>query len=179
MKNNTIICNKVEYNSNFNANENTVIENSTVHINLNNIVELDLMELKNRKNENLIILQYELENNCSKSTVLYQLIFCFELYLKYKLALSSIVTTFKELMIYGHKIDDMVNDLVENTNNQIFEDIKTMIKKIRINGERKINLIRYVDFKYNMDENSIVFTDNILTEKEKMISKEVIKCIEN
>ena len=72
----------------------------------------------------------------------------------------------------------MVKLLVEKTSDQKYEDIRSTIKKIKIENDKKIDLIKYPDFKYRFNESKMLFEDdNNLKEKEKIIIKEVIECL--
>lgn len=175
MKNNKC---QINYQTNIiEVNEQTIIS-SQINDDLKKFAEIDLDILKENLLQNIELLELELEKKFPKSMVLYQLIFSFELYLKYKIALSSITVELNKLKGYSHKIDDMVKLLVEKTSDQKYEDIKSMIKKIKIENNNKIDLIKYPDFKYRFNESKMLFEDeNNLEEKEKIIIKEVIECL--
>lgn len=159
------------------VNDQTIIS-SQINDDLKIFAEIDLDILKENLLQNIELLELELEKDFPKSMVLYQLIFSFELYLKYKMALSSITVELNKLKGYSHKIDDMVNLLVEKTSDQKYEDIRDMIKKIRIGNNNKIDLIKYPNFKYRFNESKMLFVDeNNLEGKEKIIIKEVIECL--
>ncbi|MGN1341741.1 MAG: hypothetical protein ACI4VL_00740 [Bacilli bacterium] len=175
MKNNKC---QINYQTNAIEVDYQTIISSQINDDLKIFAEIDLDILKENLFQNIELLELELEKDFSKSMVLYQLIFCFELYLKYKIVLSSITVELKELKGYSHKLDDMVNLLVEKTSDQKYEDIRAMIKKIRIENNNKIDLIKYPDFKYRFNESKMLFVgENKLEAKEKMIIKEVIECL--
>lgn len=175
MKNNKC---QINYQTNVIEVNNQTISSSQINDGLKIFAEIDLDILKENLLQNIELLELELEKNFPKNMVLYQLIFSFELYLKYKLVLSSITVEIYELKRHSHKIDDMVNLLVEKTSDQKYEDIRAMIKKIRIENNNKIDLTKYPDFKYRFNESKMLFVDdNKLKEKEKIIIKEVIECL--
>ena len=112
MKNNKC---QINYQTNIiEVNEQTIIS-SQINDDLKKFAEIDIDVLKENLLQNIELLELELEKNFPKSMVLYQLIFSFELYLKYKIALSSITVELNKLKGYSHKIDDMVKLLVEKT----------------------------------------------------------------
>lgn len=144
---------------------------------LESFAKIDLNILKDNLLENIKVLEIELDNDFPKNIVVFQLIFCFELFLKYKLVIFADVVTLGDLKKYSHRIDDMVHDLVEKTSDQIYKDIESMIKKIKVD-DQKIDFVNYVDFKYRFNKDGMLFLDtNVLKEKEKKIIKEVIECI--
>lgn len=138
--------------------------------------EIHLNLIKEKLSENIRLLIMQINGNFPKNMILYQLIFCFELYLKYEMLSCFIYTSLQELKKYGHKIDVMIDILFEKTQNQIYFDIKNIINKIKINNNT-IDFLRYSDYKYRFNESGILFKyDNCLKEEEKPIIMEVIEC---
>lgn len=171
MKNNIVTVENSYYTRDF-----SLFDNSPLSEKLNNHSEIDLDLLKENLINNLHIL--ELMNTKFKNMILYQLIFCFELFLKYELAKYSFCVSLNGLKKYKHNIDYMIEELSIKTGKKCYREIAREIKKIKLDNDKKIDLSQYIDFKYNFDETNYIFVNNkIITKKEERIIKEVIKCI--
>lgn len=154
-----------------------VLNESSINSEILSKVEIDLDTLKDILFHNIKLLEYQVENDYLKSIILYQMIFCFELYLKYNMVLLSIVGNFSELKKYGHSIDNMVFKLESKTSNGKFGYIKNSIKKIKLAGNKQMDLKTYPNFKYGFNEERMLFyKDCRLNSKEKNIVKDVIEC---
>lgn len=176
MKNKQIVNKKTKYESTSLLINECIIDKITTDIKTKKIVLIDLDVLKSNIKENIRILEYQIENDCSKNMTLFQTIFCFELLLKYKMCIESIITSPKSMRVYGHNIDIMLKNLEGKNNIEEYDEIYHKIEKM-IGNDNKRNLIKYTDFKYNINNDGTIFVNNKLMNNDKTIIKEVIECI--
>ncbi len=127
------------------------------------------------KEESYTLLNYSISSNLSKATTYYNLIFYVEISIKYYLILTSELSI-EKIERYGHDIYRLI-DVCKQCDNS-FEKLRFLLEKIKDKNNKKVNLSKYYNFKYNKEigELPLIFELKI-SNYERKIVKEVVEWV--
>ena len=119
------------------------------------------------------ILNVSLHNSLSKPTIYHNLIFYVEISIKYYLIVMSELNV-EKVENYGHDIYRLIE--VSKQYNASFEKLRFLLDKIKDRNNKKVNLSKYYNYKYNKEigEMPLIF-DLEINGNERKIVKEVIE----
>lgn len=128
----------------------------------------------------LIVVDFLINNNVMKSLTLYNLLYCVEISLKF--LMISITLDEKAFLIgnhYGHNIPYLIDDLI-SSDVKIFhiDKLKFILSKFKNEG-KKLQLQDYANYKYNYskDSNIVIFEDNTMSDTDIKNVREVIEWV--
>lgn len=139
----------------------------------NNILDEIKENYKTLRNDAREILNVSLNNSLSKPTIYYNLIFYVEISIKYYLIVMSELNV-EKVENYGHDIYRLIE--VSKQYNASFEKLRFLLDKIKDRNNKKVNLSKYYNYKYNKEigEMPLIF-DLEINGNERKIVKEVIE----
>lgn len=145
------------------------ITNSSV----NNILDEIKENYKTLRDDAREILNVSLNNSLSKPTIYYNLIFYVEISIKYYLIVMSELNV-EKVENYGHDIYRLIE--VSKQYNASFEKLRFLLDKIKDRNNKKVNLSKYYNYKYNKEigEMPLIF-DLEINGNERKIVKEGIE----
>ena len=125
------------------------------------------------KEESYILLNASLNFNLSKAMTYYNLIFYVEISTKYYLIIKSELSI-EKIEGYGHDIYRLL--AICKKYDVSFEKLRFLLDKIKDKNNKKVNLSKYYNVKYNkcVGELPLIFESKI-SSNEKKIVKEVIE----
>ena len=139
----------------------------------NNILDEIKENYKMLRDDAREILNVSLNNSLSKPTIYYNLIFYVEISIKYYLIVMSELNV-EKVENYGHDIYRLIE--VTKQYNASFEKLRFLLDKIKDRNNKKVNLSKYYNYKYNKEigEMPLIF-DLEINGNERKIVKEVIE----
>lgn len=139
----------------------------------NNILDEIKENYKTLRDDAREILNVSLNNSLSKPTIYYNLIFYVEISIKYYLIVMSELNV-EKVENYGHDIYRLIE--VSKQYNASFEKLRFLLDKIKDRNNKKVNLSKYYNYKYNKEigEMPLIF-DLEINGNERKIVKEVIE----
>lgn len=139
----------------------------------NNILDEIKENYKTLRDDAREILNVSLNNSLSKPTIYYNLIFYVEISIKYYLIVMSELNV-EKVENYGHDIYRLIE--VSKQYNASFEKLKFLLDKIKDRNNKKVNLSKYYNYKYNKEigEMPLIF-DLEINGNERKIVKEGIE----
>lgn len=139
----------------------------------NNILDEIKENYKTLSDDAREILNVSLNNSLSKPTIYYNLIFYVEISIKYYLIVMSELNV-EKVENYGHDIYRLIE--VSKQYNASFEKLRFLLDKIKDRNNKKVNLSKYYNYKYNKEigEMPLIF-DLEINGNERKIVKEVIE----
>lgn len=139
----------------------------------NNILDEIKENYKMLRDDAREILNVSLNNSLSKPTIYYNLIFYVEISIKYYLIVMSELNV-EKVENYGHDIYRLIE--VSKQYNASFEKLRFLLDKIKDRNNKKVNLSKYYNYKYNKEigEMPLIF-DLEINGNERKIVKEVIE----
>lgn len=139
----------------------------------NNILDEIKENYKTLRDDACEILNVSLNNSLSKPTIYYNLIFYVEISIKYYLIVMSELNV-EKVENYGHDIYRLIE--VSKQYNASFEKLRFLLDKIKDRNNKKVNLSKYYNYKYNKEigEMPLIF-DLEINGNERKIVKEVIE----
>lgn len=139
----------------------------------NNILDEIKENYKTLRDDAREILNVSLNNSLSKPTIYYNLIFYVEISIKYYLIVMSELNV-EKVENYGHDIYRLIE--VSKQYNTSFEKLRFLLDKIKDRNNKKVNLSKYYNYKYNKEigEMPLIF-DLEINGNERKIVKEVIE----
>lgn len=144
-----------------------------------NSVDNILNEIKENyrllKEDAYTLLNISLNSNLSKATIYYNLIYYVEISIKYYLIIVSDLNV-EQVERYGHDLYRLI--AVCKQYDASFEEIRFLLDKIKDKNNKKIDLSKYYNFKYNKEIGAkpLIFIKEIDI-SERRIVKEVIKWV--
>lgn len=139
----------------------------------NNILDEIKENYKTLRDDAREILNVSLNNSLSKPTIYYNLIFYVEISIKYYLIVMSELNV-EKVENYGHDIYRLIE--ISKQYNASFEKLRFLLDKIKDRNNKKVNLSKYYNYKYNKEigEMPLIF-DLEINGNERKIVKEVIE----
>lgn len=139
----------------------------------NNILDEIKENYKTLRDDAREILNVSLNNSLSKPTIYYNLIFYVEISIKYYLIVMSELNV-EKVENYGHDIYRLIE--ISKKYNASFEKLRFLLDKIKERNNKKVNLSKYYNYKYNKEigEMPLIF-DLEINGNERKIVKEVIE----
>lgn len=139
----------------------------------NNILDEIKENYKTLRDDAREILNVSLNNSLSKPTIYYNLIFYVEISIKYYLIVMSELNV-EKVENYGHDIYRLIE--VSKQYNASFEKLRFLLDKIKDRNNKKVNLSKYYNYKYNKEigEMPLIF-DLEINGNERKIVKEGIE----
>lgn len=139
----------------------------------NNILDEIKENYKTLRDDAREILNVSLNNSLSKPTIYYNLIFYVEISIKYYLIVMSELNV-EKVENYGHDIYRLIE--VSKQYNASFEILRFLLDKIKDRNNKKVNLSKYYNYKYNKEigEMPLIF-DLEINGNERKIVKEGIE----
>lgn len=139
----------------------------------NNILDEIKENYKTLRDDAREILNVSLNNSLSKPTIYYNLIFYVEISIKYYLIVMSELNV-EKVENYGHDIYRLIE--VSKQYNASFEKLRFLLDKIKDRNNKKVNLSKYYNYKYNKEigEMHLIF-DLEINGNERKIVKEGIE----
>lgn len=139
----------------------------------NNILDEIKENYKTLRDDAREILNVSLNNSLSKPTIYYNLIFYVEISIKYYLIVMSELNV-EKVENYGHDIYRLIE--VSKQYNASFEKLRFLLYKIKDRNNKKVNLSKYYNYKYNKEigEMPLIF-DLEINGNERKIVKEGIE----
>lgn len=139
----------------------------------NNILDEIKENYKTLRDDAREILNVSLNNSLSKPTIYYNLIFYVEISIKYYLIVMSELNV-EKVENYEHDIYRLIE--VSKQYNASFEKLRFLLDKIKDRNNKKVNLSKYYNYKYNKEigEMPLIF-DLEINGNERKIVKEVIE----
>lgn len=139
----------------------------------NNILDEIKENYKTLRDDAREILNVSLNNSLSKPTIYYNLIFYVEISIKYYLIVMSELNV-EKVENYGHDIYRLIE--VSKQYNASFEKLRFLLDKIKDRNNKKVNLSKYYNYKYNKEigEMPLIFDLEINGNERKNV-KEVIE----
>lgn len=139
----------------------------------NNILDEIKENYKTLRDDAREILNVSLNNSLSKPTIYYNLIFYVEISIKYYLIVMSELNV-EKVENYGHDIYRLIE--VSKQYNASFEKLRFLLDKIKDRNNKKVNLSKYYNYKYNKEigEMPLIF-DLEISGNERKIVKEGIE----
>lgn len=139
----------------------------------NNILDEIKEKYKTLRDDAREILNVSLNNSLSKPTIYYNLIFYVEISIKYYLIVMSELNV-EKVENYGHDIYRLIE--VSKQYNASFEKLRFLLDKIKDRNNKKVNLSKYYNYKYNKEigEMPLIF-DLEINGNERKIVKEGIE----
>lgn len=139
----------------------------------NNILDEIKENYKTLRDDAREILNVSLNNSLSKPTIYYNLIFYVEISIKYYLIVMSELNV-EKVENYGHDIYRLIE--VSKQYNASFEKLRFLLDKIKDRNNKKVNLSKYYNYKYNKEigEMPLIF-DLEINGNERKIVKKVIE----
>lgn len=127
------------------------------------------------KEESYILLNALLNLSLSKATTYYNLIFYVEISVKYYLIIKSELSI-EKIERYGHDIYRLIETCKQY--DASFEKLRFLLDKIKDKNNKKVDLSKYYNFKYNkgVGELPLIFESKI-SRNERKIVKEVIEWV--
>lgn len=114
----------------------------------NNILDEIKENYKTLRDDAREILNVSLNNSLSKPTIYYNLIFYVEISIKYYLIVMSELNV-EKVENYGHDIYRLIE--VSKQYNASFEKLRFLLDKIKDRNNKKVNLSKYYNYKYNKE----------------------------
>lgn len=139
----------------------------------NNILDEIKENYKTLRDDAREILNVSLNNSLSKPTIYYNLFFYVEISIKYYLIVMSELNV-EKVENYGHDIYRLIE--VSKQYNASFEKLRFLLDKIKDRNNKKVNLSKYYNYKYNKEigEMPLIF-DLEINGNERKIVKEGIE----
>lgn len=141
--------------------------------NVNKILDDIKENYKLLKGDAYKLLTASLNYNLTKSTIYYNLLYYVEISIKYYLIVASELNV-EDVERYGHDIYRLV--AVAKQFNVSFEKLKFLLDKIKDKSSKKVDLLKYYNYKYNKEigETPLIFEPEISRNEIKNV-KEVIE----
>ena len=130
------------------------------------------------KEDDAKIAHYCFEEELTKPTTIYNLIFCVELHLKYYLLIMSNINMM-QIEQLGHNINDLINLSKNSINSDLFDfdTLYHLLNNFKTQKNKKLDISKYENFRYNKQKksNNLIFRNYKITQKEKENIREVLE----